>query len=114
MTERPYRALRAIVGTTILLGITGLWAAGKLGVTPPLGAMWDVVVLGIVIAGGHAVYGESTMSAAMDDAQEFTNPGSDDDDDGDVDPESNGRSTVAETSDVDPRDGVAEHLEAGE
>lgn len=111
MTERPYRALRAAVGTIILLGITGLWAASKLEIVPPLGAMWDVVVLGIVIAGGYAVYGEATMTAAMDDAQEFTGA---DSDTGPVGESAAEGATVADTPDIDPRDGVEEHLEAGE
>jgi hypothetical protein len=69
---RPYRALRAGVGTVAVVLVLALWAHSQL-TGDPLSTLWEVVVLAIVIAGGYAVFGQRTMSAAMDDAQDLTN-----------------------------------------
>ena len=91
---RPYRTLRALVGTGAVVLVLALWAHGQL-TGDPLSTLWEVVVLAIVIAGGYAVFGESTMSAAMDDAQDLTDGGGDGDD---------GRgATTAETPEDGPR-----------
>jgi len=91
---RPYRTLRALVGTGAVALVLALWAYGQL-TGDPLSTLWEVVVLAIVIAGGYAVFGESTMSAAMDDAQNLTDGGGDGND---------GRgATTTEMPDDDPR-----------
>jgi hypothetical protein len=91
---RPYRALRAGVGAGVILVVVAMWAHGQL-TGDPLSTLWEVVVLAIVLAGGYSVFGHSTMSAAIDDAQEIA--------DGSDDGEDDGQSTVAETSETDPR-----------
>lgn len=91
---RPYRTLRALVGTGAVALVLALWAHGQL-TGDPLSTLWEVVVLAIVIAGGYAVFGESTMSAAMDDAQDLTDGGGEGDDSRDA--------STAETPDDDPR-----------
>ena len=91
---RPYRALRAGVGASVILVVVAMWAHGQL-TGDPLSTLWEVVVLAIVLAGGYSVFGHSTMSAAIDDAQEIT--------DGSDGGEDDGQSTVAETSETDPR-----------
>jgi hypothetical protein len=78
---RPYRALRAVVATAVIAVVLGLWARGQL-VGEPLGAMWDVVILGLLIASGIAVYGRRTMSAALEEAQDVTGDGGGSDDGG--------------------------------
>jgi len=67
--QRPYRALRAGVGAAIIATVTGLWAYGQLYGTP-LGTLWEVVMLAIVIAAGFAVFGKDTFGAALDEAQD--------------------------------------------
>ena len=91
---RPYRALRAGVGAGVVLVVVAMWAHGQL-TGDPLSTLWEVVVLAIVLAGGYSVFGHSTMSAAIDDAQEIT--------DGSDDSDGDGQSTVAETPETDPR-----------
>ena len=92
--NRPYRALRAGVGAGVITVVIALWAHGQL-TGDELGTLWEVVVLAIVLAGGYSVFGHSTMSAAVDDAQELA--------DGSGDGEVDGQSTVAETPETDPR-----------
>jgi len=91
---RPYRALRAGVGAGVILVVVAMWAHGQL-TGDPLSTLWEVVVLAIVLAGGYSVFGHSTMSAAIDDAQEIT--------DGSDDSDGDGQSTVAATPETDPR-----------
>ena len=91
---RPYRALRAGVGAGVILVVVAMWAHGQL-TGDPLSTLWEVVVLAIVLAGGYSVFGHSTMSAAIDDAQEIA--------DGSEDGESEGQAEVAETPETDPR-----------
>lgn len=76
---RPYRALRATVGTVAIGLVLGLWAQARL-TGGSLSTLWEVVVLAIVIAGGYSVFGRRTMSAAMDDAQQLTDGSSGQDD----------------------------------
>ena len=76
---RPYRALRATVGTVAIGLVLGLWAHARL-TGGSLSTLWEVVVLAIVIAGGYSVFGRRTMSAAMDHAQELTDGSSGQDD----------------------------------
>ena len=75
--QRPYRALRAFVGTVVLLVTFGLWAYAQLS-GQGLGTLWDVVALAIVIAAGYAVFGKRTFGAALEEAQDVQ--GGDDDD----------------------------------
>jgi hypothetical protein len=91
---RPYRALRAGVGAGVILVVVAMWAHGQL-TGDPLSTLWEVVVLAIVLAGGYSVFGHSTMSAAIDDAQDIA--------DGSDDSDGDGQSTVAETPETDPR-----------
>jgi len=70
--QRPYRALRAGIGAAIIATVTGLWAYGQLYGTP-LGTLWEVVMLAIVIAAGFAVFGRATFTAALDEADQVTN-----------------------------------------
>ncbi|OYR53593.1 hypothetical protein DJ73_07225 [Halorubrum sp. Ea1] len=78
---RPYRALRAGVGTLVILVVLGLWVRGQI-VGDPLGTLWDVVVLALLLASGYAVYGPRTMSNAVEDAQELSDGGTDTDEEG--------------------------------
>jgi len=52
-----------------VLGTLAIWAHGQL-TGQPLGTLWDVVVLAIVIAGGIAVFGKDTFGSAIDEAQD--------------------------------------------
>ncbi|ACM56364.1 hypothetical protein [Halorubrum lacusprofundi] len=92
--NRPYRALRAGVGASVIAVVVALWAHGQL-TGDELGTLWEVVVLAIILAGGYSVFGHSTMSAAVDDAQELA--------DGADDEEGDGQPGVAETPETDPR-----------
>jgi hypothetical protein len=83
------------MGAGALALVLALWAHGQL-TGDPLSTLWEVVVLAIVIAGGYAVFGEKTMSAAMDDAQDLTNGSEESGGDGEG-------ATTAETPDDDPR-----------
>ena len=69
---QPYRALRAVVGSAIIATVLALWAHGQL-TDQPLDMLWDVVVLGLLIASGIAVFGRRTMQTAVDAAQDITN-----------------------------------------
>lgn len=75
---RPYRALRAGVGALVVTAVIALWAYGQV-VGDPLGTLWDVVVLAIVLASAYSVYGYETMSAAVDEAQDVAGTGEGDD-----------------------------------
>ena len=66
---RPYRALRAVVGTAIIAVVLGLWAHGQL-TDAPMDMLWDVVVLALLIASGYSVFGRRTMDRAVETAQE--------------------------------------------
>jgi hypothetical protein len=79
---RPYRALRAGVGTVVITVVLGLWTYGKY-TGEPLGAMWDVVVIALLIASGIAVFGRKTMTAGLDEAQDVA--GQSGTEEGDVD-----------------------------
>jgi len=76
--QRPYRALRAFVGTVVLLVTFGLWAHSQLS-GQGLGTLWDVVALAIVIAAGYAVFGKRTFGAALEEAQDVQGGDGDDD-----------------------------------
>ncbi|OYR54330.1 hypothetical protein [Halorubrum halodurans] len=76
---RPYRALRAGVGTVVIATVLALWVRGQI-VGDPLGTLWDVVVLALLLASGYAVYGRRTMTTAVEDAQELSEGGSSDTD----------------------------------
>jgi hypothetical protein len=78
----------------VILIVVAMWAHGQL-TGNPLSTLWEVVVLAIVLAGGYSVFGHSTMSAAIDDAQEIA--------DGSDGGEDDGQPTVAETPETDPR-----------
>jgi len=80
---RPYRALRSAVGAVVLVSVITLWAHGQL-TGDPLGTTWDIVVVALVLASGYAVYGDETMSAAVDEAQELTESSDGGDSDGDA------------------------------
>jgi len=69
--QRPYRALRAGVGTVVILSVVGLWVHGQL-TGRPLGTLWDVVALAIVIAAGIAVFGRQTFTTALDEAEQVS------------------------------------------
>lgn len=71
---RPYRALRAGVGTIVIGAFVGLWIRGYL-VADPLGTLWDVVMLVLLFAGAIAVFGRRTMQTAVDEAQEIRGQG---------------------------------------
>lgn len=74
--QQPYRALRAGVGTVVILTVVGLWAHGQL-TGQPLGTLWDVVALAVVIAAGFVVFGRETFGAALDEAQDVQGGGDD-------------------------------------
>ena len=76
---RPYRALRALVGTGIIAAIVGLWVHARLA-GEPLGTLWEVVMLALVIAAGYAVFGHRTMAQAVEDARDLSGEGGDEDD----------------------------------
>ncbi|GGK74628.1 hypothetical protein [Haloarcula sebkhae] len=76
--QRPYRALRATVGTAVIATVTALWAHGQL-TDNPLGTLWEVVILAIVIAAGFAVFGRRTFGAALDEAEQVKGGDGDDD-----------------------------------
>jgi inosine-uridine nucleoside N-ribohydrolase len=71
---RPYRALRAVVATAVISLILGLWGHGHL-TGDPLGAMWDVVAIALLIASGYAIFGRRTMDAAVETAQDVSGQG---------------------------------------
>lgn len=75
--QRPYRALRAFIGATIILVVLGLWAHAQLQGTT-LGTLWDVVVLALVAAAGIAVFGRRTFEAAVEASQQLQGDGGDD------------------------------------
>lgn len=67
--QRPYRALRAVVGTGVIALVVALWAHAQL-TGDPLGTLWDVVLLALLIASGIAVFGRRTMTTALEEAQD--------------------------------------------
>jgi hypothetical protein len=75
--QRPYRALRAAIGAIVVMAVTALWIYGQMA-GQPLGTLWDVVMLSIVIAAGFAVFGRRTFSAAVDEAESLKRSDSDD------------------------------------
>jgi len=74
--QRPYRALRALVGTAVITTVTAMWAYGQL-YGQPLGTLWEVVILAIVIASGIAVFGRRTFGTALDEAEQVKGGGDD-------------------------------------
>jgi uncharacterized protein (DUF58 family) len=69
--QRPYRALRAGVGTVLIGVVIALWAHGQL-TGQPLGTLWDVVILALLIASGMAVFGRRTFGAALEEAEKVS------------------------------------------
>jgi uncharacterized membrane protein len=77
---RPYRLLRALVGTGIIAAVVGLWIHARL-IGEPLGTLWEVVMLALVIAAGYAVFGHRTMTQAVEDARDLSGEGETEDED---------------------------------
>ena len=83
--QRPYRALRALVATGILVVIVGLWANAQL-TGQRMGTLWEVVMLMLVVAAAIAVFGRRTVQTAVEASQELREDNSGGDtDDGDSD-----------------------------
>ena len=68
--QRPYRALRAAVGTIVVLAVVGLWAHAQF-TGESLDMMWQLAALVIVLAGTLAVFGKGTFDAATSAAKEI-------------------------------------------
>jgi hypothetical protein len=79
--KQPYRALRAGFGAVLLALVVGLWAHGQLA-GEPMGTLWELVILALVLAGGYSVFGEQTMTSAVDTAQDLQGGGDQEGDDG--------------------------------
>jgi len=77
--QRPYRALRAFVGTVIILTVVGLWAHARL-TGEQLGALWEVVMLALIAAAAIAVFGRRTFESAVETSQTLRGEDSDADD----------------------------------
>ncbi|WP_434531031.1 hypothetical protein ACODNH_05310 [Haloarcula sp. NS06] len=75
--QQPYRALRSGIGALIIVFVVGLWGHGQL-TGQPMGTLWHIVMLAIVIAAGIAVFGRRTFTTALDEAEQVKG----DDDDG--------------------------------
>lgn len=69
--NRPYRALRAAVGTIAVLSVLALWAHAQLA-DEPLDMLWQLAVLIIVCAGAISVFGRRTFETAADTAKEIS------------------------------------------
>lgn len=80
--EQPYRFLRSLVGTAVIFAVVGLWIHARL-YGSPLGTLWEVVMLLLVVASGYAVFGRETMTHAVEDAQEIRDGESEDSNDDD-------------------------------
>lgn len=74
--QRPYRALRAAIGAGVITVVTAMWVYAQLK-GQPLGTLWEVVMLAIVIAAGFAVFGRRTFGAALDEAEQVSGGGDD-------------------------------------
>jgi hypothetical protein len=70
------------VGAVVILAVVGLWAYGE-WTGEPLGALWQLVVLAIVIGGAYRVFGKQTMDGALEAAQDLQS-GDTESDDGDT------------------------------
>lgn len=68
--QQPYRALRAVVGTAIIVTVVALWVWGHVQ-GQRLGTLWDVVLLALLIASGIAVFGRRTFVDALDEAEQI-------------------------------------------
>jgi hypothetical protein len=68
--EQPYRALRAAVGTIVIGTFVAIWAYAQL-YAEPMGTLWALVMLVLLVASGYAVFGRATMTSAVEDAQEL-------------------------------------------
>ena len=75
---RPYRALRATVGTAVIASVVAVWLHARL-TGEPLGTLWEVVMLALVLAAGYAVFGPRTMTAAVEDARDLSGEGGEED-----------------------------------
>jgi flagellar motor component MotA len=78
---RPYRALASVVGAIVILAVVGLWAHGE-WTGESLGALWQLVVLAIVIGGAYRVFGKRTMDDALETAQDLQGSDTEDNDGG--------------------------------
>jgi len=67
--QRPYRALRAAVGTVAILALLGIWVhsmyAGQ-----PLDTLWQLAVLIVILGGAVADYGKDTFDQAAQAAKD--------------------------------------------
>jgi len=74
---RPYRALRALLGTAVIATIVGLWAHAQL-TGGRMGTLWEVVMLALVLASAIAVFGRRTVEAAVEASQQLQDQNNDD------------------------------------
>lgn len=67
----PRPATGKAVGTVVIVSVLGVWARAQV-LGQPLDMLWQVAMLGILLASGYAVFGERIMQSAVEDAQEIS------------------------------------------
>jgi len=69
--QRPYRLLRASVGTIVILAFTGIWV-WKWFQGDQLSSLWTLTMIAIIFASGMAVFGKETFTSGVEEAQKVT------------------------------------------
>lgn len=63
--------LRDALGTLVIAVVVTVWVYGKI-FGDPLGALWEVTMLAIVIAAAYSVFGRRTMNEAIENAKDLS------------------------------------------
>lgn len=66
--NKPYRLLRALVGTASIVAFGYIWVQAKMA-GEALGTMWNIVALFLLVAAAYAVYGAVTVQRAVEDTK---------------------------------------------
>lgn len=79
--QRPYRALRATIGSIAVLTLLGVWVYSRYS-GQSLDTLWEVAVLVVIFAGAVAVFGSDTFDDAAETAKDIGGDGGGSSEDG--------------------------------
>lgn len=79
---QPHPILRDLIATVVIATVVALWARAQI-LSAPMGTLWELVMLILVVASGYAIFGHRIMGQAVDDAQELQGQTDDDSDSAD-------------------------------